>query len=224
MRRVIPVLLAVAAVTGACSRTPRLDTRTFDLQNIRGGEAATMIAPYVYTDRAGAPGQMSNTDQTLTVRETPDNLDKIARVLKEYDQPKPWVRLHFQIIEADGTTRTDTAIAPVEAQLRKLFRFQGYKLLAEASIGGTEHNNITQYVGDSSSPFRIRVSIEQIQSHRDSGTVLLHVQLQDITGGAELETAVNARTNQTVVIGNLQSRRRERGTVILTVRPEFVMN
>src|SRR5256886_8817065 len=42
------------------------------------------------------------------------------RVLAEYDRPRPFVRLTFHLIEADGATTTDPAIRDVEAALRHL--------------------------------------------------------------------------------------------------------
>lgn len=225
MRRVIPVLFAVAVLAAACSRTPRLDTRTFELQDINGGEAATMISPYVYVDRPGAPGQMSHTDQTLTVRETPDNLEKIARVLQEYDKPKPTVRLHFQIIQADGASTTDTAIAPIEAQLRKLFRFKGYTLLSQVVVGGSENSRIVQAVPTSKSlPLSLQAHIGHIRTTADTGVVHLTIGLQVMGGPTMFQTDLNARNGQTVVVGNVQLTEREGGTLILTVRPELVTN
>lgn len=89
---------------------------------------------------------MSFVDDAVTVRETPDNLDKIARVLAQFDRPTLSVRLHFQIIQADGAARSDPAIAEVEAALRKLFRFRGYRLVGEAVVGGTEHSEASQEI------------------------------------------------------------------------------
>ena len=101
MRTLIRLALPLVLLTAACGRTPQLDTRTFSLQYLSADAVHGLIEPYVYTDRADAPGSLSFTESTVTVRETADNLDKIARVLAQYDVPSPWVRLHFQLIEAD---------------------------------------------------------------------------------------------------------------------------
>ncbi len=212
--------LAAVAALGCSAGSPDLDTRTFELQHLEVNAAAQMIDPYVYGDRAGAPGEISGTGNTLTVRETPDNLDKIARVLAEYDRPKPSVQLHFQIIAADGASAPDPAIAEVETELRKLFRFDGYRLITEAVLGGTDGSTVTQRVSGPEGPLEINVEIQQVRGATDSGSVLMKVALWVPEGGG-LNTSVNARSGQTVVLGNAQIGSKG-GTLILTVRPELV--
>ena len=120
----LPMTLAAFCLAlTACNRGPTLDVRTFQLQHRSGFEAAELISPYVYTDRETNPGAMSATGNAISVRETRDNLDKIARVLEEFDQPVPGLRLRFGLIEADSFQGSDPAIADVVQELRSLFRF-----------------------------------------------------------------------------------------------------
>jgi len=219
--------LALFAVTGlvACNTSPRLETRTFPLQYIQPSTAEGLIMPYVFSDRDGAPGMLSVTENTVTVRETPDNLDKIGRVLAEYDVASPWVRLNFQLIAADGASRADPAIADVEAELRNLFRYEGYRLLAEALVTGTARSHVEQVIGDARGApetnfYMLGVGIGEVRTIGDSGYVSLDVQLRSPLTGA-LQTRINARAGQTVVLGNAQLREGG-GTVILVVRPELV--
>jgi hypothetical protein len=164
------------------------------------------------------------------VRETSDNLDKIARVLAQYDVPSPWVRLHFQLIDADGATTTDPRIAMVETELKKLFRYRGYKLVAETVVSGTAQSHVEQAIGGQPSAdgelrrdrtgYILAVDIGEVRTIGDSGFVSLQVHVHSPYGGA-LATRINARTGQTVVLGNAQLD--ERGnTKILTVRAELV--
>lgn len=226
-------ILSLALLTSfaACggSALDRLDTQTFQLQHLDAEEAAQLIDPYVYYDREGAPGRVSHVGNTLTVRETDDNLARISRVLTEFDRPKPGVRLHFQIIEASDrgpTQAVDAAIAEVEAELRKLFKYQRYRLLNDAVIGGTEGSHIEQAVGDiaatdpDGNAWMITANIGTVRTFGDSGSVELRVGIRNPYRGA-LETTVNARVGQTVVVGNAQLATGG-GTVILTVKPEFV--
>jgi hypothetical protein len=206
-------------------RVPVLETHTFELQHLDPHQAAQMIEPYVWDDRPDAPGSMSAVDNTLTVRETEDNLEKIARVLEEFDIPRPTVRLNFQLIEADGAAQGDPAISEVEAELRRLFRYQGYRLVNEAVVGGMEGSHIEQLVGEPSEPDEGWIIIAQIGSVRvrdDSGWVQMEVGVRSPTRGAFM-TRVNARIGQTMVVGNAQLMTGG-GTLILTVRPEIVQN
>lgn len=221
MRSVL--IVALLALVG-CDATPTLETRTFPLQYINAQTADGLITPYVFSDRPGAPGTMSFTQSTVSVRETADNLDRIARVLAEYDVPSPWVQLNFQIIAADGATARDPAIADVEAELRNLFRYTGYRLLTDAVVTGAARSNIEQVIGGGAASrdeqFILQVHIGEVRTIGDSGYVSLDVQLRNPMMGA-LATQINARAGQTVVLGNARLQQGG-GTVILVVRPELV--
>jgi hypothetical protein len=219
--RFMLLIAALSVPLADCHQAPALDTRTFPLQYLAPDVAQGLIQPYVYADRAGNPGMMSLTQNTVTVRETTDNLDKIARVLAQYDVPQPWVQLHFQVIEADGTGGADPRIADVETELRKLFRFQGYRLVAEAQVSGAARSSLMQDIaGGGDRLYRIGVDIGSVRAIGDSGVVELHVQLRGQRGAA-LTTSLNARDGQTVVLGNAQLGPGG-ATTILTVRPELV--
>jgi len=199
-----------------------LDTQTFELQYLELYNAVDLIQPYVYGDRPDAPGQVSAARNLLTVRETADNLEKIARVLQQYDTPPTSVQLRFQIIEANGASETDPAIANVESVLRQLFRFQGYRLSAEAMMGGVEGSRITQSLGNEAQ-YRLEAHIQSVRTAGDSGMVRLEVGLGSSRTGSVFETSANVRIGQTMVLGSTQPDPRT-GTIILTVRPEIVGN
>jgi hypothetical protein len=205
-----------ALLVGACGRGPDLDTRTFELKYLRAGEAADIISPYVYADRPSSKGVISEAGTTITVRETKDNLDKIARVLAQYDRPQPTVRLTFRLIQADGVTAVDPAIADVEATLRQLFRFRGYRLVGEGVVSGIEGSPVSQMLGGEA---KLDAAIERISGRGDSATVQLNVRLNLFPG--TFQTRLNVPLGKTAVLGNVQGGRA--GTaVILTVRPELV--
>ena len=220
--RSITSLILVALAVVSCDRAPRLETRTFPLQHIDPRTAEGIMQPYVFTDREEAPGMMSVTENTVTIRETPDNLEKIARVLAEFDVPSPWVRLHFQLIEADGRGPVDPRIADLETELRTLFRYEGYRLAAEAVVTGTAQSVIEQSIGGDvrqGEGYSLGVDIGEVRTIGESGYVALTVHLRSPSGDG-LGTRVNARTGQTLVIGNARLKEGS-GTMILAVRPEF---
>ena len=212
-------------VAGACSG-PQLDTQTFELKYLDAQTAASLIEPYVYFDRETNPGTVSTAggmaSHLITVRETPDNLAKIARVLSEYDQPAPMVQLHFQVIEANGSTTTDPAIENVESALRQLFRFRGYRLLAEAVLSGVAGSSMSQNMGGEGGGFRITTNIRDVRGSADSGTVRFDVSLLGAPPvGTVFETSANVRMGQTMVLGSTRPRP-EMETLILAVRPEVM--
>ena len=147
------LLAALALPLGGCDgewgkRGTTLETRTFALHHMEASEAADLIGPYIYTEREGAPGMVSEArddSPAITVRETADNLDRIAAVLAEFDRPgTSSLALKFQLISPNGS-EPDPQIADVVRELDSFLRFDGYSLESEALVslvGGAFHQRI----------------------------------------------------------------------------------
>lgn len=214
------VSLLAAALLAGCGEAASLDTRTFELQYLDSEEAVRIIEPYVYRDRPKAAGLVSRAGGIITVRETRDNLERIARVLAEYDRPQPALRLTFQVIAANGAATSDPAIADVEAALRRLFRFRGYRLVAEGVMSAMEGSRIGQSLGGPGETYHVTAGVMRVRASGDSGTVQLDVRMV-IAGGGELQSVVTLPIGKTAVLGNTRATP-GKNTVILTVRPELV--
>ena len=222
MKRMMPLILLalLGALSWGCDGTPKLDVRTFTLEHRAGYEAAELVDPYVFGDREGAPGSLSATPDAISVRETPDNLEKIARVLEEFDQPIPGLWLRFQLIEADSFREPDPAIAEVVGELRELFRFDGYRLLGEALVsvagGARDRQDFSQRFLNTDETFSIHAGAQI----RRPGTVRLDpIQLWQGDSDILMESSVNVSPGQTVVIGGSRARVGGRA-FILTVTAE----
>jgi hypothetical protein len=223
IRRLGALAAVIAVMALVACQGESLSTRTFDIQYLRGHQVESLLAPYVYTDREGSPGMMSVTDDAVTVRETADNLERIGRVLERYDRPRPSVMLHFQIIEADGAADSDPAIAEVERELRRLFRFDGYELVAETQVGGIQGTALQQVVGgwESQDGFMIRGGVTEVRAGGDPPTVTVDVGLSASRAGDILETTVTIPVGHSVVLGTASSPHYE-GALILVVRAEIM--
>ncbi len=211
--------LSTLVLLAACQRSPQLDTRTFNLEHIEQYRAAALVEPYVYGAREGSPGAISVIDGAISVRETPDNLDKIARVLAEYDQPRPDVQLHFQLIEADGFTDSDERIAAVETELRQIFRFAGYRLAGEAFVTATDASEVQLGLVGSGNRYQINA-----RTHWARGNMIrleVEVTLHEAQQGPRLQTTVNIRPGQTLVLGS-SPKLGDTATLLLTVHAEEV--
>jgi hypothetical protein len=210
--RLCSLALAGLALAACDLGSPALETRTFRVQHMNAGEAARLVDPYVYGEREGRPGAVSVVDGALTVRETRDNLDEIERVLAEYDVPRPDIRLHFQLIEADGFTEADPRIADVEDELRKLFRFQGYRLAGEATVVAADFANVEQLIRAGDDLYSLNANVSRVGPDA--------TRLQDVSlvgRGVQLTTSMNVRPGQTVVLGS-SPRSGDTATLFLTVR------
>ena len=132
------------------------------------------------------------------------------------------VLLTFHLVEADGFTDDDPEISDVVAELRKVFNFQGYRLLSTSvfNVGllRTQSNaNWLEGEGsqriapvDSEAPLMIRT---EISSRRSTRTVRAKVTLTEVTTRAVgilrgneplplLEASVTLRGGQRVVLGS----------------------
>jgi hypothetical protein len=212
-----------AGLLAACGRgTTRLETRTFALHYLPESQVQALLRPYVDEERPGAKGAMSIGSGTVTVRETADNLERVARVLAQYDRPQPSVRLTFKIIRADGATRADPSIADVESALRSLFRFQGYSLVAEGIMTGSQDSRSQQTLDGSGGPYGLTAMIRQVSGAGDSATVQLTVELVT-RGGGSFQTTVGVPAGRTAVLGNVTGGSPSTA-LILTVRPDLISN
>ena len=184
-----------------------LETRTFQLEHLTSRPAIALIDPYVYRDRPGAPGTISSPTgiRAISVRETPDNLDKIARMLEQFDvaAAAPSYRLHFQVVAANGG-ESDPRLAPVEEALGKVFRFDGYSLIGDG------------YVTASTGSFDLLIKPDEqnyyaIDGRIDGGSLWLKATGQS----ARIESTLAFRPGQTLVLGSMPT---PNETVFIVVR------
>jgi len=214
MRRLLAIILL--SVLTACGG-PQLDTRTFQLRYLMESAALDIVRPYLM-DR----GTVAVAGRLMTVRDTRDNLERIAGVLAEHDRPPANIRLQFQIIRADGAGPADASIASIEAQLRRLFRFTGYRLLAQSSTVSTGHSGFRLRATSGNDVYDIEGSLEDALIMGDSGSARLTINLASARHGPILNTRLNIRLGHTAVIGGQPVG--EAGALVLAVRAEPEVN
>lgn len=221
-RRMLAGAFAATLLLAGCRPDGGLETRTFELTHLEPNEAMGLLDPYVYGDRAGAPGAIGVGSHAITVREFPENLDRIEAVLAEFDRPPPALLLDFKLVHADGYTGQDPEIAEVEAELRRLFRFQGYRLIGGTVVRGTENTYLQQnLVTQEGMPFELEVAVGGVRGEPGDRTIELRVQLGPQFEGTVLEAELRVKENQTVVLGTTSVPRVGEGALILLVETEI---
>ncbi len=200
--KIATLITSVSALLMGCWGDS-LEVRTFTLERLEANEAIGLIEPYVYRDRA----TLSFSEGLLTVRELPENLDRIAEVLEEYDRPRAAVRLHFQLIQANGFDDRDESIQAVETELRNLLRYNGYRLVGETVLQLREGGNGQQRLQgtlDGASPsasfFDLEASVGVVSTDDQGSSVELWVALKYFNAHI-LGTDVNAADGQSLVLG-----------------------
>jgi hypothetical protein len=220
------LIAGFALALGSCGAGPAggLETRTFRLEHIEPGEMASLIEPYILSER-GLLQVGSSSTRALTIRERREILDRIAATVAEYDKPQPTVVLHFELIEADGFEESDPAIAEVESVLRELFRFKGYRLATETVVRGSTRSEFSQRLGSmpsatASAPLTLEGSIRELRGGAEDLSVNLSITVND-PWRTVLMTNLEIPVGHTVVLGSGQPSM-TKSTLIVTVRPEIV--
>lgn len=200
----VPLLLVPAT---ACDLGTKLEVRTFPVEATDDAQlesVGALIEPYVYKDRPDTPGSMSLAAGAITVRETPDNLDQIARVLAQLDlsaEATSSFRLHFRLVEANGVSESDPVIADVVGELRKALRFDGYSLVGEAQIAVKPDAGFDQVLQTAADEYHIDGSFAQTGFGHVLSVGLTRP--RSSTRRLILQTKVGIRPNQTLVLGSV---------------------
>ncbi len=215
---VVLLVTIAAAASAGCDPDRGTETRTYQLEQLQQEEATALVRPYI------ADGEVEGAARLITVRESPERLDRIEELLARYDRSPANVTLHFQIIEANGASEVDPEIAEVEAELRELFRFEGYRLAAEARVRAAGGGPFGQTARGGENAYHLRGEVREVRWTDDGASVHVAVDVLGDPGPgerrpAELRTSVNARSGQTVVLGSAQ-REAGQGALIVVMRAE----
>lgn len=198
-----------------------LAVETFELEYLEPEAASRIIDPYVFGERGGV-SSLDDQTRSITVRETPEMLSRIGEVLKRFDQPEPSVKLHFRLVEANGSVSVeDPRLEEIAAALPEdVFRFKNYRLIGETVMTGIEFSGVSQGVVANGERYMIEGNIGEIRATDNGGTVKLQVTLHADRLGRIFSTGVNARLGQLLVLGSAQPDP-DRGALILAVRAEL---
>jgi hypothetical protein len=242
MRKGLMLVAFLVLPAMAKAQDPRdLAVRTFRLQNLRPEDAAKLLGPYVNAPNGGV--FEAGSINAITVRETHAVLALVDSLLKVHDRPRAVVTMRFQLIAALDSSVRDPAIAGIDVELRKLFRFSGYELIGEGTARSEERSDFTMSLstkptmvtlGSSSNKERVTESfqihgwVEGVEGVGDGRTVRINVSLQDGNRGKDapelLRTGLTMPIGQSVILGSARPMISfgTRAALILVVQPEVV--
>jgi hypothetical protein len=136
----------------------------------------------------------------------------------ERQAPPPTnVRLTFHLIEADSFQGEEADIRPIVTELRKLFRFQGYRLASKSVLNATAMptSHVRQRITDPDGrTYTLMADVSAI----DSATVRLEVALTASGQQNLISASVNLTNGKTAVLGSAQANQNARA-LILAVTP-----
>jgi len=182
----------------------------------------------------------SNTEfKTITVRDFPENLVTIEEAIKRLDipaAPSPSIDLHMHVLLASDTTSNTNVPVPndikdVLPQLRETLNYRNYELAASIiqRLAQTPYNLSSSGIAEISAPGSDRTAMPyeyQINSVSltPNGTGAPSVQIGHFTfstssetARARIQTALNIRDGEKVVVGTATIRNRAL-VVVLTAK------
>lgn len=236
MRKLLSVvfILGFAAVAHAQSS---IETKTIELKHMKPDEAISLLRPYLVN--AGGSVTGVGTMPIVTIRDVSDNIPKMEKVLAKYDHSPATIRLVFQLIEADtgpklgNASNTRPVASDLDATLRSVLRFSGYRMMAQGVATSGENGYVTQRLApaDTSGYYMYDIMAEIGRIRVDptatdtAGTVNLKVSLNKRGSNKEVDnvmsTGLDVPLGHTVVLGTAVGLTGG-VAIILTVKPELV--
>lgn len=148
-------LTATVAATADSAPGSRLRVYAYTLKHQQAHEVLSQVRPLL---SARGTVEVQPGGNTLVIRETQPVIDRIARLLEQFDHPPQELRFDIQIVRAgrklSGISPPQVAAEPVAelpeqlaAQLREYLRFDDYRVLAEAGVKTLEGEDVTYSLG-----------------------------------------------------------------------------
>jgi hypothetical protein len=113
-----------------------LETKTIELKHLKPTEAVSLLRPYL-VNGGGNVSSVSENMPIITIKDVPENITRMEKVLAKYDHSPATIRLVFQLIEADTGPRLINAAGTrgleqdLELTLRSVLRFSAYRVVAQ---------------------------------------------------------------------------------------------
>jgi hypothetical protein len=147
MRRLLTLVLAIGFAASARAQSS-IETKTIELKHMKPEEAISLLKPYLVNGGGSVTGVGNMA--IVTIRDVSENIAKMEKVLAKYDHSPATIRLVFQLIEADTGPRLTNAsnarpvASDLDATLRSVLRFTGYRLVAQGVATSGENSIVMQ--------------------------------------------------------------------------------
>jgi hypothetical protein len=244
----LPQLAFVLCVAAGSVGAQAVDTKTVELHHLKPREAVKLLSPYVKA-KDGGVFDVGDNIAIITMRDTPENIARMERVLAKYDHTPQTIRLVFQLIEADtgprfATVGNDGRVSiDLDSTLRSVLKFPTYRLLAQgvASVGEFADLHQELPTRDSMWVYSLTANVGAIHigdvglaesetpknaaggpnvARTAGSTVRIYVRL-DRQGQSVIATGLDVPLGHMVVLGTAATRS-SGAALILTVKPELV--
>jgi hypothetical protein len=147
------LLFGLAGITPALAEQPQKGLRVYayTFKHHSAQDALTQVrnklSPFGTVEEQPATN-------TLVIRDIPVNVERLIPFLKELDLPPEELRFDIRIIragpKAEGAAQTTELELPTEMvnKLRRLLRYDDYRVLAQAGVTSREGEEVTYALGE----------------------------------------------------------------------------
>ncbi len=177
--------------------------RVFTLQHRKVEDLFDMLRPYVINMQDIGISEQFN---TITVKESPEQLQRIAQVIDEFDTPlkQIWLEVILVLASGDGTRGAEfpPELADVVAKLGPLFVFDRYRIIGRANAMGLEGSTLVFSSGtDDAESADFQVLVEGLGYA--NGIVKLEDLRIDVRKptSKHIKTTVNVTAGEMVILG-----------------------
>lgn len=247
MKSVVQLIVALSIVAGSLG-AQEVDTKTVELRHLKPSEAVKLLRPYVKA-KDGGVFDVADNIAIITIRDRPESIARMERVLAKYDRTPATIRLVFQLIEADtgprfATVGNDGRVSiDLDSTLRSVLKFPSYRLLAQGVASAGEFADVHQQLPtrDSQWVYSLNATVGAIHISdapvvepgrasaaaagpavaTSSGVSMVHLYVRlDRQGVGIIETGLDVPLGHMVVLGTAATRS-SGAALILTVKPEL---
>ncbi len=184
-----------AAIGGA---EAELVVHAYTLRHQPAAEALALVHPML-SDRGSV--QLQPGGNTLVVRDTPEVVERVAELLREFDHPAQRLAIQIQVVRAGDGEGGDELPAELGRRLRELLRYDSYQLVATAGLEAREGQRVSYELGEE---YRIAfqlgtlIASERIKLH---GFEVTRRQPPAAEPRRLLRTQVNLRLDRPMILG-----------------------
>lgn len=203
------------SVTGS-ARRQRLAVRTVQLSRLTVDDAMALLTPYITTE-GGAVFRAGSGVAAITIREQPERIDSVVRILREYDHPPSTVTLSLKSLVADDRGGLAAELKPLAAILAPLAEGVGLRVASSGTLSGAEGQTTTTQLGNGPGALVVTVEIVSAQALDTTLAVRLRVSAgRPGEPGPLLRADVSVPLGRSVVLGTVTGTAASRPLVLLT--------
>ena len=142
----VAVALILAGAAPAAAQTePALLVHAYTLRHQPAAEALTLVHPLL--TRRGSV-QLQPGGNTLVVRDEAEVVERVARLLREFDHPAKKLKIRIQVVRAGDGGEGEALDAELAARLGELLRYASYRVAAAADLEAREGEVASYELGE----------------------------------------------------------------------------